>query len=102
MESIPDGRRDNTHHSSDGARVVSRRLADAVGEAVPELKKHIRHYDYVVSDKGRGDFMTLQEAVDVIPENTKATILLLDGTFNRPAMQKGIRIETRQTAKLLK
>lgn len=102
VESIPDGRRDNTHYSIYGARVISRLLADAVGEVVPELKKHIRHYDYVVSDKGRGDFMTLQEAVDVIPENTKATILLLDGTFKKPETQKGIRIETRQTAKLLK
>lgn len=102
VASIPDGRRDNTHYSIYGAHVISNLLADAIGEAVPALKKHVRHYDYVVSDKGRGNFMTLQEAVDAVPENTKATILLLDGTFKKPQTTKRIRIETRQTAKLLK
>ncbi len=42
------GKQDNTHYNVYGARVVANALADALAEQVPALKKHVRHYDYVV------------------------------------------------------
>lgn len=102
VASIPDGRRDNTHYSVYGARTIAALLIDAVGEEVPELKKYIRHYDYVVSEQGRGNYMTLQEAVDAVPQNAKAKILILDGTFEKPQTDKKIKYEIRSAARLVK
>lgn len=100
VASIPDGRKDNTHYSILGAHVMANALVDAIGEQVPALKPFIVHYDYVVSDKGRGNFMTLDEAVAAVPENTPATILVLDGTFAKPNTKKQIKLDIRSTAKV--
>ena len=102
VASIPKGRRDNTHYSVYGARTVSSLLVEAIGEKVPALKKYVRHYDYVVSKRGRGNFLSLDEAVAAVPENTKATILILDGEFTKPQTTKNIRYEVRSSAKLSK
>lgn len=98
VKSIPKGRQDNTHYSVYGAHVIAGLLADAIGEAIPALKKHVRHYDYIVSDKGRGNFLSLDEAVDAVPEGKSATILVLDGKYERLKLPKGVRLEIRQTA----
>lgn len=101
VESIPDGRKDNTHYSIYGAHVVSNLLADAIGEQVPALKPFIRHYDYVVSDKGRGNYMTLAEAVEAATKaGQKTTILVLDGEWTKVPMAKNIKLEVRSTAKV--
>ena len=100
VASIPDGRKDNTHYSEYGAHVVANRLADAIAEAVPALKKYVRHYDYVVSDRGRGNYMTLDAAVNAVPDGTSATILILDGDFHKPQTTKKIKYEIRETASL--
>ena len=102
VASIPDGRRDNTHYSVYGARTIAALLIDAVGEKVPELKKYIRHYEYVVSEQGRGNYLTLQEAVDAVPQNAKAKILILDGKFKKPQTDKKIKYEVRDCAELIK
>lgn len=102
VASIPDGRRDNTHYSVYGARTIAALLIDAVGEKVPELKKYIRHYEYVVSEQGRGNYQTLQEAVDAVPQNAKAKILILDGKFKKPQTDKKIKYEVRDGAELIK
>lgn len=102
VASIPDGRRDNTHYSVYGARTIAALLIDAVGEKVPELKKYIRHYEYVVSEQGRGNYLTLQEAVDAVPQNAKAKILILDGKFKEPQTDKKIKYEVRDAAELIK
>ena len=102
VASIPDGRRDNTHYSVYGARTIAALLIDAVGEKVPELKKYIRHYEYVVSEQGRGNYLTLQEAVDAVPQNAKAKILILDGKFKKPQTDKKIKYEVRDATELIK
>lgn len=102
VASIPDGRRDNTHYSVYGARTIAALLIDAVGEKVPELKKYIRHYEYVVSEQGRGNYLTLQEAVDAVPQNAKAKILILDGKFKKPQTDKKIKYEVRDAAEFIK
>lgn len=90
---VPKGRQDNTHYNVYGAHVVANALADAVAKQVPALKKHVRHYDYVVSTAGRGNYMTLQKAVDAVPSGKKATILVLDGTWKQPTNMDGKKIK---------
>lgn len=90
---VPKGKKDNTHYNVYGARIVANALADAVGEQVPELKKHVRHFDYVVSKQGRGNFMDLQAAVDAVPVGKKTTVLILGDTWKKPTIAKGKKIK---------
>ena len=91
VPTIPNGRQDNTHYTIYGAHIVAGLLADAVGKEIPALAKHVRHYDYVVSKLGKGNFLSLQEAVDAAPTGT--TILVLDGEWPSPQIPKGKRIK---------
>lgn len=84
VAAIPKGREDNTHLNIHGARVITGLTIDAIGEAVPELKPYIRHYDFVVAKDGSGDFITVQEAIDAVPDfrkNTRTTILVRPGEY---------------------
>lgn len=91
---VPKGKQDNTHYNVYGAHVVANALADALAEQVPGLKKHVRHYDYVVSAEGRGNYMTLQEAVDAVLANgKKAIIRILDGDWQKPLRTEGKKIK---------
>ena len=94
VESIPQGRHDNTHYNVYGARMVASLLADALGREIRPLRKHVVHYDYVVSRQGRGNYMTLEEAVAAIPQGAKAKVRVLDGTWTiaRSRMQ-GKRVQ---------
>ena len=83
VASIPNGRQDNTHYNVYGARMVAGLLVDAIGKEIPALAKHVRHYDYVVSAQGKGNYLTLQEAVDAVGYSKK-TILVLDGKWPAP------------------
>ena len=90
---IPKGRQDNTHYNVYGAHVIANALVDAIAEKVPALKKHVRHYDYVVSKAGRGNYLSLQAAVDAVPVGEKAKVLVLDGKWKKPARMKGKKIK---------
>ena len=91
--SVPDGRQDNTHYNVLGAHVIASLLVDAIGDAIPELKPFVRHYDYIVSAEGRGNFMTLQEAVDAVPSGKKTDIYVLDGSWSKPVLKgKKVRL----------
>lgn len=92
VESIPDGRKDNTHYNIYGARVVAEALAKAIAQEVPALKKYIIHYDYVVSEKGKGNYLTLQDAVNAAPMGKTTKILILDGTWEKPVIPQGKKI----------
>lgn len=93
LASIPKGRQDNTHYNIYGAHVVANALADAIAQQVPALKKHVRHYDYVVSKAGRGNYLRLQEAVDAVPAGKKVTVLVLGGTWQKPVRMEGKKIK---------
>ncbi len=90
---IPKGRQDNTHYNVYGAHVIANALVDAIAEKVPALKKHVRHYDYVVSKAGRGNYLSLQAAVDAVPVGEKAKVLVLDGKWKKPARMEGKKIK---------
>lgn len=93
VASIPKGRKDNTHYNVYGAHIVANALADAIGEQIPALKKHVRHYDYVVSAEGRGNYLSLQDAVDAVKVGEKATILVLGGNWKKPVRIEGKKIK---------
>lgn len=81
---LPKGREDNTHLNVYGARVVAGLAADAIGKAIPALAGYIRHYDYVVAKDGSGDFFTIQEAINAVPDfrkNGRTTILVRRGIY---------------------
>ena len=84
VPACPKGKEDNTHLNIYGARVVAGLAADAVAEALPELGKYVRHYDFVVAKDGSGDFFTVQEAVNAVPDFRKegrTMILVRPGVY---------------------
>ena len=84
--------KDNTHYTVFGAHEVASRLVDAMAEVCPELKPYVRHYDYIVSAKGRGNYLTLQDAVDAAPAGKLTEIYVIDGDFAKP-VTKGKKIK---------
>ena len=80
----PKGRQDNTHLNVFGARRVASMAADSLASHFPELAKEVRHYDYVVAKDGSGDFFTVQEAINAVPDfrkNKRTTILVRSGEY---------------------
>ncbi len=94
IKSIPKGRKDNTHYNVYGAHVVANAIADAIAKEIKDLRPYVRHYDYVVSSRGRGNYLDLQQAVDNVPSNNKKTeILVIDGKWQKPNIKKGQKIK---------
>lgn len=83
---------DNTHYTEYGAHEVASLLVDEMAKVCPTLKPFVRHYDYIVSAKGLGNYMTLQAAVDAVPAKGTATICILDGEWKKPAVTNGKKI----------
>ena len=79
----PKGREDNTHLRISGARKMCAATIDAIGEAVPALKPFIRKYELVVAKDGSGDFMTVQEAINAVPDynSEEIKIMIAPGTY---------------------
>jgi len=84
VPAVPKGSVDNTHLNVYGARVVAGLLVDAMAEAVPALAPYVRHYDFVVAKDGSGDFFTIQEAINAVPDFRKegrTTIYIRKGVY---------------------
>lgn len=85
IAAIPKGREDNTHLNIYGARIVAGLAIKAIAQEVPELAQYVRYYDFVVAKDGSGDFFTIQEAIDAVPnfrKNVRTTILVRKGVYN--------------------
>lgn len=93
--SVPAGRQDNTHYNVYGAHVVARLLADALCWEIPLLGKYRCEADITVDSKGRGDYLTLEEAVAAaqLRSGTETTIQLLGGEWTKPRLPKKSRIK---------
>ena len=100
--SEPKGKQDNTHYSVYGAHVVARLLADALCEEVHVLKKYRCDADYTVDSKGRGQYLTIDDALAAAKASAKddATIQILGGEWDKPQLPKksNIRFILRQNA----
>ena len=84
VPAFPKGREDNTHLNIYGARTIAGLAVDAIGKEIPELAKYIRQSDNVVAQDGSGDFFTVQEAINAVPDfrkNIRTTILVRKGTY---------------------
>ncbi len=84
VPAYPDGKKDNTHLNVRGARIVAGMAAKELQEKVPELAPYIRFYDITVAKDGSGDFMTIQEAINAVPDYSKkhrTTIMVNGGTY---------------------
>lgn len=84
VPAVPKGSVDNTHLNVYGARVVAGLLVDAMAEVVPALAPYVRHYDFVVAKDGSGDFFTVQEAINAVPDFRKegrTTIYIRKGVY---------------------
>lgn len=79
----PQGREDNTHLRVTGARKMCAAVIDPITEAVPALKPFVRKYDLVVAQDGSGDFFTIQEAINAVPDynSQEVRILVAPGTY---------------------
>ena len=93
--SVPDGRQDNTHYNVYGAHVVAKLLADALCEEIPLLKKYRVDADITVDAKGRGDFLSLNDAVAAAQADPKkeTVIQILGGEWEKPLLPKKSRIQ---------
>ena len=93
--SEPKGKQDNTHYSVYGAHVVARLLADALCEEVPMLKKYRCDADYTVDRQGRGQYLTLDDALAAAKASSKddATIQILGGEWDKPQLPKKSKIK---------
>ena len=81
---ISTGKDDNTHTIARGARKVTELVCEAVRERIPAIGGHLVRYDIVVDNTGHGDFMTVQEAIDAVPNYSHekiTTILIKAGTY---------------------
>jgi len=90
--SIPKGRQDNTHYNIYGAHVVAKMLADAICKEVPVLKSYRVDYDYAIDKYGRGDFMTVGEAISAVEKGKPTTIQIMSGEWTKPKLPKGKKI----------
>lgn len=104
VPSLPKGRQDNTHYNVYGAYVVAGLLADAVSDAVPELRQYRCKYDASVARDGSGLYFELQTAVENVPSGVKTTILVGEGKWKKPVAGKDKKIEyiMRQGASFIK
>lgn len=93
--SEPKGKQDNTHYSVYGAHVVARLLADALCEEVPVFKKYRCDADYTVDSKGRGQYLTIDDALAAAKASAKddATIQILGGEWDKPQLPKKSKIK---------
>ena len=64
----PQGIQDNTHSTPLGARRNCDIVCDSIRVKLPEIAKHLVRWDAVVDQQGRGDYLTVQEAIDAAPD----------------------------------
>ena len=70
----PEGKTDNTHTVAAGARKVTELVCDSIKDQIPEIAEHLVRYDIVVSPDGHGDYMSVQEAVNAVPNYSHTEI----------------------------
>lgn len=95
VPAMPKGKEDNTHLNPYGARVIAGLAVDALAEAVPALAGYVRRPDIVVAKDGSGDFFTVQEAINAVPDfrkNVRTTIVVRKGVYKEKLVVPACKI----------
>ena len=90
--SEPQGKQDNTHYSVYGAHQVARLLADALCQEIPVLKKYRCDADITVDRRGRGDYLSLDDAMKTVEPGQTVTIQILGGEWTKPQLPKKSKV----------
>jgi pectinesterase len=80
----PEGKTDDTHTVARGARKVTEIVCEAIKAQIPAIGEHLVRYDIVVDQTGHGDYLTVQEAIDAVPNYSHekiTTIRINAGTY---------------------
>ena len=81
---ISTGKSDNTHTVARGARKLAEMTCAEIRKSLPEIAEHLIHYDIVVDKNGFGDYFTIQEAINAVPDYSHekiTTILVREGIY---------------------
>ena len=81
---ISTGKDDNTHLVPCGARKVTEIVCEKIKEQLPEIAQHLVYYHIVISADGHGDYQTVQEGVNAIPNYSHKEItqvLIRNGVY---------------------
>ena len=84
VPACPEGKKDNTHLNIKGARIVAGMVAKALQTELPDLARYVHNVDFVVAKDGSGDFFTIQEAINAVPDYRKegrTRILIRQGVY---------------------
>lgn len=84
IPAAPKGKQDDTHLNVQGAKCVAQLALDAITEVIPGLKPYVQQSDFTVAQDGSGDFFTVQEAINAVPDfrkNKRTTIRIRKGTY---------------------
>lgn len=95
VPAMPKGKEDNTHLNPYGAKVIAGLAVDAIAEAVPALAGYVRRPDIVVAKDGSGDFFTVQEAINAVPDfrkNVRTTIIIRKGVYKEKLIVPACKI----------
>ncbi|MBR6867091.1 MAG: rhamnogalacturonan acetylesterase [Prevotella sp.] len=90
--SEPQGKQDNTHYSVYGAHQVARLLADALCQEIPVLKKYRCDADITVDRRGRGEYLSLDDAMKTVEPGQTVTIQILGGEWTKPQLPKKSKV----------
>lgn len=92
--SEPKGKQDNTHYNVYGAHTVAHLLADALCKEIPVLAAYRCHADITVDRQGRGQYLTLENALAAAKASSKdeTTIQILGGEWEKPQLPKKSKI----------
>ncbi|MDD2618486.1 MAG: pectinesterase family protein [Bacteroidales bacterium] len=80
----PQGKEDDTHLRAAGAKKMARLILNEIKEKIPDLALHVRDYDFVVAKDGSGDFFSVQEAINAVPDfrkNGRTVIYIRNGEY---------------------
>ncbi len=90
--SVPNGRQDNTHYNVYGAHQVARLLADAICQEVPVLSRYRVDADITVDRHGRGQYLSVEQALRHLDLNQPCTIQLLGGEWEKPQLPRKSKV----------
>lgn len=89
----PHGNKDNTHFNGVGAKAMAELAVQGIKELKLDLAKRLirKKYDFVVAKDGSGQFKTIQEAINAVPDMRKSEtiIFIKNGTYKEKLVLPG-------------